>query len=78
MCTCGQAATHVIAKRATLDGVTVALWSDGAITSRMGLYVRHGARTAVAVGLRVAAGWRAMEWATIYDFEEWKAHLDTF
>jgi hypothetical protein len=36
MCTCGNSAPHVIARRATSDGVTVEIWHDGAITGRLG------------------------------------------
>ncbi len=37
LCSCGNREPHVTARRATLDGKTVEIWSDGAITGRMGL-----------------------------------------
>lgn len=36
LCTCGDAASHVVARRLTADGVAVCLWDDGAVTGRLG------------------------------------------
>ena len=41
MCTCGTTDTHEIARRQTADGIGVVLWSDGAITGRLGVAL-HG------------------------------------
>lgn len=35
-CTCGETEPHTIAKRRTADGITVMLWSDGAVTGAFG------------------------------------------
>lgn len=36
LCSCGEAAPHVIANRATADGVAVQIWHDGCVTGRFG------------------------------------------
>lgn len=36
VCSCGESAPHVIAKRETADGIGVWIWHDGAITGRHG------------------------------------------
>ena len=39
MCSCGETKPHRVAKRTTLDGIAVVLWSDGWVTDRMGILV---------------------------------------
>ena len=38
-CSCGEVAPHRMARRKTLDGIAVELWSDGWLTSRMGVQI---------------------------------------
>lgn len=40
MCSCGNAAQHVISRRATSDGIEVCLWENGAVTGAMGIGLR--------------------------------------
>jgi hypothetical protein len=35
-CSCGESAPHVIANRATADGISVQIWHDGCVTGRFG------------------------------------------
>lgn len=55
LCSCGESAPHVIARRHTDDGVAVEFWHDGAITGRLGLKLPGvpvaRPRTAAAVAL---------------------------
>lgn len=65
-CSCGNAATHQMARRTTGDGVDVVLWSDGSVTGRLG-YALPG------VPLRrgdVSAGWMLLSEACLYDADE--------
>lgn len=42
-CSCGCTAAHIILTRETFDGITVSIWSDGALTtgrSKLGVLVR--------------------------------------
>lgn len=36
ICSCGESAPHVIARRSTADGIGVEIWHDGAVTGRLG------------------------------------------
>lgn len=36
LCSCGNTQTHIVATRQTFDGIGVAMWSDGALTGRLG------------------------------------------
>lgn len=38
-CSCGEVADHVIARRTTLDGRLVLIWSDGLVTFGLGFRV---------------------------------------
>lgn len=37
MCTCGETKPHIIATRTDLDGLSVTMWDDGAITGALGI-----------------------------------------
>ena len=39
-CSCGCTEPHQIARRTTADGVRLAVWSDGAVTLAVGIYLR--------------------------------------
>ena len=39
-CSCGCTKPHVVAHRETADGYAVNVWSDGALTRPMGIFVR--------------------------------------
>ncbi len=61
VCSCGQGCTgqdaHEIMSRTTLDGKTVVLWSDGAITGALGVNIQvYPSRTKDAIAAKVAQG----------------------
>jgi len=77
-CSCGEIDLHTIAKRATADGISVEMWSDGAITGRYG-YGLPGVpvvrpRTEAAVEAALRAGRAFMDDVSIYSLRE-IAHL---
>lgn len=55
--------SEIIARRRTYDGRTVLLWSDGALTSGMGGYVRGGR-------LEVGVAWLVADEAALFTWEE--------
>lgn len=74
LCSCGCAEAHVVARRTTLDGVAVELWSDGPVTGRLG-YAIDGVpmarpRTATGRSVALAAGWMLLGEVEILDAEE--------
>lgn len=73
-CTCGETATHEIARRQTADGATVVLWSDGAVTGRMGFKLPGVpmVRPTSAAPLRtaLAAAWLLAGEVSLYDCAE--------
>ena len=64
--------TTIIARRQSADDKTVALWSDGAITGGLGIYIKGSpcARTEAACIEALAAGWLVMGDVCLYDFDE--------
>lgn len=60
-CSCGNGAVHVVARRATFDGIGVELHSDGAVTGRLGSGIDGvpvaRPRTATSRDLALRAGW---------------------
>ncbi len=80
ICTCGNETDHEIARRETADGVTVYLWSDGAVTGRMGFALRGVTlvrpKTAEAIRRERAAGWMLMGDVCLYDLDEVGALYD--
>jgi hypothetical protein len=73
-CTCGNSELHAIARRTTADGVTVALWSDGDITDRLGFRIRGVGKTRgagpAALDRALRVGWLVMNNVCVYDFSE--------
>lgn len=73
-CACGETSAHEVSNRKTADGTGVVLWSDGAVTGRMGLklpgvpMVRPRTETGASVAL--AAGWLLMGEIGLYDLDE--------
>ena len=77
-CTCGEPAcgpgAHTIARRQTADGITVKLWSDGAVTAGINTYVIRGARSdGHKLRAAVAAGWLVIGEVELYDHAELRA-----
>lgn len=64
--------TTIIARRQSADDKTVALWSDGAITGGLGIYIKGSpcARTEAARVEALTAGWLVMGDVCLYDFSE--------
>lgn len=69
-CSCGEHESHVIVTRQTFDGVTVQLWSDGAIATRLGGYVKYPKRAALARARAVEFGRRFMAEVELYEWAE--------
>jgi len=69
-CSCGHAGTHAIARRTTADGISVKLWSDGAVTSGLNMEVIRGARSPRTTQYAVAGGWLAFGDVELYDHAE--------
>lgn len=72
-CTCGHATTHRIAQRSTSDGITVVLYSDGAIAGRF--HALRGVRmakprTVEARRLALTVGWMFLGEVELYDADE--------
>lgn len=44
-CSCGCREPHEVMRRVTDDGYTVLFWSDGSVTSRVGVYAVHPPRS---------------------------------
>ena len=49
ICSCGDNNPHIVAKRVTLDGYSVDLWNDGAITDRMGNGLRPSKKRSLSL-----------------------------
>lgn len=64
--------SEIIARRRSADDKIVALWSDGAITGGLGLYIKGSpcARTEDARVEALTAGWLVMGDVCLYDFDE--------
>lgn len=79
-CTCEIAAAHIIARRQTADGIGVVVWSDGAITGRLGSALSGvpvvRPRSADAVATSRAVGWMFADEVCLYDADEAGALLD--
>jgi hypothetical protein len=71
-CSCGTHEPHEVARRRTLDGKLVALWSDGLVTGQMGWGIRGvgSARSAFERARDLRAGWLAIEEVGLYDYAE--------
>lgn len=69
-CSCGCAKDHVIARRKTADGITVQIWSDGAVTCGLNTYVIRGAKTARSIRLAVRAAWLVANEVEMFDHAE--------
>lgn len=73
-CPCGSPHPHKIARRATADGISVEVWSDGAITGRMGFKLPGvpiaRPRTDEAITLALAAAWLLAGEVEIHDLDE--------
>lgn len=80
MCTCGTTDHHIIANRQTADGIGVALWSDGAVTGRLGAALQGvpvaRPRTVEAITASRAAGWMFAGDVALYDAAEIGALYD--
>lgn len=69
-CSCAVEESHPVAARVTADGIDVLLWSDGAITDRMGSYGVRGKRGADQVEAAMSAGWAVIRNIALYDWSE--------
>lgn len=79
-CSCGDARPHEIARRRTADDATVVLWSDGAVTGRLG-YALPGVpiarpKTAEAIERSLRAGWMLADEVCLYEANEIAALYD--
>jgi hypothetical protein len=72
ICSCGEAADHVIARRSTADGKHVLLWSSGELTWALGYRIRGAAhpRTPEQRTKALAAGRLVAESVGFYDADE--------
>lgn len=74
LCTCGCTEAHRIATRTTADGIFAVLWSDGMVTSALGLALRGvpmvRPRTAEAFQRALRAGWAFMGRVELFDASE--------
>jgi len=73
-CTCGEAHPHEVARRWTVDGISVHLESDGKLLgwggrSLSGIPIRRP-RTPESHRAALAAGWMFMRWISVYAFPE--------
>ena len=57
MCSCGNASPHSVARRTTLDGVNVHVWSDGMVTD-----------ASIIAGYLPGVGRRRVPAARLWDF----------
>lgn len=71
-CTCGDAAPHVTATRASFDGGRVELWSDGSVTSGFA-YVVRGRRAPAPLAAALTACDVLRAWAPLYAAAEVEA-----
>lgn len=71
-CSCGNHEPHVIARRKSADGFIVKFWSDGAVTSALGLYIVQGSR-GKSLDAAIRAAWRVAENVELYDYREIRA-----
>ena len=69
-CSCGDTSAHPMASRTTMDGYSLLLWSDGALTDAAGTYCVRGKRGAAQVEAARTAGWAVMHHAGWYNWAE--------
>lgn len=70
--------TEVIARRKSFDGVTVKLWSDGAVTLGINLLAADSrTRSSYETQKNVDAGWLAMGEVELYDAAEVRKLVQT-
>lgn len=73
-CSCGTRAAHEIARRTTADGTAIVLWSDGAVTGRLGFKLPGvpvaRPRTPEARRVSLAAAWLLAGEAWLYELAE--------
>lgn len=70
ICSCGEQEDHVVARRKTADGISVQVWSDGAVTCGINTYVCMAPRSAFARRRAVDAGWLLAGLVELYDHAE--------
>lgn len=71
-CSCGCTAPHKIARRQTADSIRLDLWSDGSVTSGIGIPLPGigTARSSFEADRDLAAGWLACAEIELYDASE--------
>jgi hypothetical protein len=69
-CSCGKTEAHEIARRQMADGVDVLLYSDGDVTTRMGIYPKGVGRARSGASGALRAGHLVMEEVCLYDWVE--------
>lgn len=71
-CSCGTHENHEVARRTTLDGKRVVLWSDGLVTGAMGWGIKGvgAARTAYETSKNIEAGWLAFDEIDLYEYTD--------
>jgi len=72
-CSCGEAKSHVVARRMTSDDVPIALWDNGALTwGSLGHFVKNSSHPRTAEHARVAlrAGRLVLGDVCLYDAKE--------
>lgn len=69
VCSCGEAANHIVARGKTFDEVAIVLWHDGMITGRLGTYPR-GLAPGRWKFIEHEAGALAWADASLYDWSE--------
>lgn len=73
-CSCGDATLHEIARRHTADGNAVVLWSDSAITGRLGYRIPGvpiaRPRTVEAMSAALTIGWLFLGECELFDVAE--------
>lgn len=73
-CSCGKTEAHKVARRQTIDGHAVILWSDGSITGRLGYQIKDvpclRPRTESGHDVAMRAGWMLIGECEIYESDE--------